>query len=76
MIPCGGVRGIPSGVGAPAPLEARMQPQAQFASNLALAVNQALTASIPKAAGSGLSDSRRRGRVRPCPFRAGSRLGD
>ena len=58
-------RGILGGVRAPARLEALVQRQAQLASKLDPAVNQALAVSTPQAAGSGLSAARRCGRVRP-----------
>ena len=76
MIPCAGVREIPGGLRAPAPLEDPVRLQAQLASNLALAVNQALTASTPKTARSRPSAARRRGRVRPCSSTARSRPGE
>ena len=50
-----GVRGILGGVRAPARLEAQVQRQAQLASKLDPAVNQALAVSTPQPAGSGLS---------------------
>ena len=49
-----------------APLEAPAQRQGQVASNLGLAVNQALKASTAKTANAGLSAGRSRGSVHPC----------
>ena len=66
------VRGILGGVCAPAPLEAQVQRQAQFARKLDPVVNQALAVSTPQAAGSGLSAASRCGRVRPCSSTARS----
>lgn len=66
---CAGVRGILGGFRAPARLEALVQ----LASNLDLAINQALKASTAKTVGSELSAARRRGRVRSCAFTARSR---
>ena len=59
MITCTGVRWIPDGTLAPAPVEASVPRQAQPASALDLAANQALTASNPKIAKCGLSAGRR-----------------
>ena len=71
-----GVRGILGGVRAPAALKVLVQRQAQLASKLDPAVNQALAASTAQAAGSGLSAARRCGRVRPCASTARSRSGN
>ena len=70
VMPYAGVRWIPSGVGAAPTLGAPVQRRALHTSNLDHGVNPALTASVPKTAGSGLSTARRCGRVRPCPSMA------
>ena len=72
---CRGVQGILGGVRAPAPLEALVQRQAQLASKLDPAVNQALAVSTPQVPGSGSSAARRCGRVRPCASTARSQSG-
>ena len=72
LMPYAGVRGILGGVRAPAPSEALAPRQAQLASVLDPAVNQALAVSTPQAAGSGLSAARSCGTVRWCASTARS----
>lgn len=68
------VRRILVGVLGPAPVETPVPRQEQLARALDLPVNQALTASIPKLAGGGLSAARRLGRV--ANARLESRVGE